>query len=157
MSFTKYYFRQRIKQKIINWLFFLEHPGQVQPTTYVEQPQNIKLKEGAKLGQWTKLYATKNGTITIGRNSHVGTDTIIYTFSSTGEPDESVYIGDGVLVGAKCVILKGVRVGNGCIIGAGSVVLENTTTGENELWAGVPAKFIKKIQTMGSQPIAEVS
>lgn len=46
-------------------------------------------------------------------------------------------------MGAHTIILKGVHIGKGAVIGAGSVVTKNIP--ENEIWAGNPAKFIKKV------------
>ena len=37
------------------------------------------------------------------------------------------------------------EVGEGSIVAAGAVVLEKTVIGPGELWAGVPARFVKKI------------
>lgn len=147
MSLTKLYVRQRLKQKLLNLLFVLWHRGQVQPSAYIEYPHLVFLKPDAKIGQWVKLYpVAPNASITIGSNSHIGTDVIMYTFSA-GKPPSPIVIGDGVLVGAKSVILKGCRIGDGCIVAAGSVLLEDTVTGANELWAGVPAVMVKKIRS----------
>lgn len=55
-----------------------------------------------------------------------------------------VIIEDGVFIGTRCIILKGTRIGTGSIIGAGSVVSGHIP--ENEIWAGVPARFIKKAE-----------
>lgn len=52
-----------------------------------------------------------------------------------------VEIGDGVWIGAHVTILKGVRVGKGAVLAAGSVVTKNI--GENEIFAGVPAKRVR--------------
>ncbi len=54
-----------------------------------------------------------------------------------------IIIGDDVFVGANSMILKGVTIGDRAIIGAGSVVTKSIPS--DEVWAGNPAKFIRKI------------
>lgn len=56
---------------------------------------------------------------------------------------EEVVIGDGVFVGAHCILLKGTRIGERSIIGAGSVVSGEIPA--DEVWAGNPARFIRKV------------
>ena len=51
-----------------------------------------------------------------------------------------ISIGNDVLGGAGCHILRGVRVADGALIGAGAVVTKDV--GPYEIWAGVPAKKI---------------
>ena len=41
-------------------------------------------------------------------------------------------------------VLDGAVVGEGAIVAAGAVVLQHTVIGPNEIWGGVPAKFIKR-------------
>ena len=36
-------------------------------------------------------------------------------------------------------------VGEGALVAAGSVVLSRTQIGPHEMWAGAPAKFVKKV------------
>lgn len=55
-----------------------------------------------------------------------------------------VHICEGAFIGACAIILKGVTVGKHSIVGAGSVVTKDIP--DNEVWAGNPAKFIKKIE-----------
>ena len=55
-----------------------------------------------------------------------------------------VIIEDDVFVGAGTIILKGTKIGRRAVIGAGSVV--HGTVPEDEIWAGNPAHFIKKIE-----------
>lgn len=57
--------------------------------------------------------------------------------------DSEVVIGDDVLIGTHCIILKGVHIGNRCVIGAGSVVTRDIP--DDCIAAGNPAKVIKKI------------
>lgn len=54
-----------------------------------------------------------------------------------------IKIEKNVFVGARSIILKGVTIGEGAVVGAGSVVTKDIPAGE--IWAGNPAKFIKKV------------
>ncbi len=51
----------------------------------------------------------------------------------------------GALIGMGATVLDHAVVGKGAIVAAGSLVLKNTQIGDGELWGGVPAKFIKKV------------
>ena len=57
---------------------------------------------------------------------------------------KKVLIKKGAFIGAHSIILKGVIIGEKSIVGAGSVVTKSIP--DNEIWAGNPAKFIKKIE-----------
>lgn len=59
-------------------------------------------------------------------------------------PCKPVYIGKRVFIGGHSIILKGVSIGDEAVIGAGSVVTKDVSAGE--IWAGNPAKFIKKVK-----------
>lgn len=48
----------------------------------------------------------------------------------------------GATVGAGSVVLPGLTIGAGALVGAGSVVTHDVPAGE--VWAGNPAKFIRK-------------
>ncbi len=54
-------------------------------------------------------------------------------------------IDDYALIGMGAVVLDYAHVGEGAIVAAGSVVLANTVIPPHELWGGIPAKFIKKV------------
>lgn len=55
--------------------------------------------------------------------------------------------GDEVFIGADVIILKGVSIGERSIIGAGSVVTKDVPP--DKIWAGPPAKFVRKIGVNG--------
>lgn len=54
-----------------------------------------------------------------------------------------VIIRKGAFIGARCFICKGVEIGENAVVGACSVVTKDIPA--NEIWAGNPAKFIRKI------------
>ncbi len=121
----------------------------------------------------TTLFAKGNGKIFIGNNCGISNVTMFACESITiednvllggsvkiydtdfhwldfkkrmNEPNgatKSVTIKSGAFIGAHSIILKGVTIGEKSIVGAGSVVAKSIPDGE--IWAGNPAKFIKRI------------
>ncbi|SDJ24515.1 Acetyltransferase (isoleucine patch superfamily) [Lachnospiraceae bacterium G41] len=96
--------------------------------------QSIKIGRRVKLGGSVKIY-----------------DTDFHSIDWKERIDEKdfvaktapVTIGDDVFIGANSIILKGVSIGDRSVIGAGSVV--TTSIPSDEIWAGVPAKFIRSL------------
>ncbi|HXD75101.1 MAG TPA: acyltransferase, partial [Vicinamibacterales bacterium] len=66
-----------------------------------------------------------------------------YEVTSTGR----IVIGEGAWIGAGAVVLPGVTIGRGAIVGANAVVTR--PIGELEVWAGNPARFIKRVEDFG--------
>ena len=80
-------------------------------------------------------------TITVGTvivTHFVEIDNAIHRHYSKG----SVTIRKGAYIGARTVICKSVEIGEYAIVGAGSVVTKDIPS--HEVWAGNPAKFIRK-------------
>jgi acetyltransferase-like isoleucine patch superfamily enzyme len=63
-----------------------------------------------------------------------------HTLNSQIKP---IHIGNNVWVCARSIVLKGVTIGDNSIIGAGSIVTKDVEP--NSLYAGNPAKFIRKL------------
>ncbi len=55
-------------------------------------------------------------------------------------PTRPIHIKSQAFIGGHTLILKGVTIGTNAVVGAGSVVTKDI--GDNEIWAGVPAKRI---------------
>ena len=51
-------------------------------------------------------------------------------------------VGNDVWIGSNCLIKAGVKIGDGAVIGMGSVVTHDVPP--YEIWAGNPAKFMRK-------------
>ena len=57
-------------------------------------------------------------------------------------PQKKTIIGNDVWIGDRALIKEGVVIGDGAVIGMGSVVTKNVPP--YEIWAGNPARFIRK-------------
>ncbi len=84
--------------------------------------------------------------ITIGEGAIITTGTCILShFYSTKDSKfylGEVRIGDHVFIGMNTLIVNAVNIGDNAVIGAGSIVTCDIPA--NEIWAGNPAKFIRK-------------
>lgn len=60
-----------------------------------------------------------------------------------GFAKKPIRIKESAFIGGGSIILKGVTIGKNSIVGAGSVVSKSIP--DNEIWAGNPARFIKKL------------
>lgn len=58
---------------------------------------------------------------------------------------------DGALIGMGAVVLDHAVIGEGAIVAAGSVVLTGTIVEPGSIYAGVPAKFVKKVDPAQSK------
>ena len=98
----------------------------------------------------------------IGDNTKIGADTIIldsdahsldFRIRMTADDRKNcakkgINIGNNVLVGTRCIILKGVTIGDRAIIGSGSVVTKSIPA--DCIAAGNPCKVIKYINIADS-------
>lgn len=125
--------------------------GDTKTTLFAKGAGKIRIGNNCGLSNVT-IFA--NESITIGNNVTIGGNAKIYDsdfhwldlqrrLNEKGGETKPVEIKAGVFIGAHAIILKGVTVGEGSIIGAGSVVTKSIPAGE--IWAGNPAKFIRKI------------
>lgn len=102
--------------------------------------------------------------IRIGNRVNVQDGTVIHTLyqKSVSIIGDDVSIGhnaiihgakieNGALIGMGAIVLDHAVVGEGAIIAAGSVVLTGTQVEPGSIYAGVPAKFIKKVDPKQSK------
>lgn len=82
----------------------------------------------------------------VGANTIIGHDSVLYSHAIEGRKlsNAAIHIGDNVTIGAKSVVMSGVKIGNGAIIAAGAVVLKHTQIGPGEVWGGVPARCLRR-------------
>jgi serine acetyltransferase len=108
----------------------------------------ISIDQATYLNRFTMLDA--HSQISIGRNCMIGPYCYITDANHGRAPGvlvkdqqmepRPVVIEDDVWLGARVVVLPGVRLGRGCVIGAGAVVTHDVPPGA--VFAGVPAVSI---------------
>lgn len=103
--------------------------------------KNIRINKGVLLdGRGAKIF--------IGNNVDIAVDSIIWTLSHDPNDDyhstfaREVIIEDYVWIGAKSIIMPGVKIGKGAVVAAGSVVTKDVAS--MDIVGGTPAKYIKK-------------
>lgn len=116
--------------------------------------KNAELIIGNNVGM-SNVTIYSETSITVGNNTLLGAGVKIWdtdfhsldvkTRLSPGDRGLSlpISIGNNCFIGAGSMILKGVSIGRNVVIGAGSVVAKDVP--DNEVWAGNPCRFIKKI------------
>ncbi len=109
----------------------------------------IQIGRGTHVGGGNLFDSIRPDLITIGDNTTISTRCIIlshFVHQKTGHRDWTygeVKIGKNVFVGANVIICQPVTIGDNSAIAAGAVVTKDIPA--NEIWGGVPAKFIKKV------------
>jgi carbonic anhydrase/acetyltransferase-like protein (isoleucine patch superfamily) len=104
--------------------------------------------------------------IRIGNNVNIQDGTVLHTLyeKSVVEIEDNVSIGHnvtvhgakicaGALIGMGAVVLDHAVIGEGSIVAAGSVVLSGTVVEPGSIYAGVPAKFVKKVDPVQRKEI----
>jgi len=118
--------------------------------------KNIEIGDNVYIGPGAH-FMSEESYIKIGSNVMFGPYVLIVTgdhrFDLIGEymidikekrvsDDQPVIISDDVWIGARTIILKGVKIGKGAVIGAGSVVTKDVSA--YSIVGGNPAKVIKR-------------
>lgn len=98
----------------------------------------VNVQDGAVIHT---LY--QNSVSVIGNDVSIGHNAIIH----------GAEIRDGALIGMGAIVLDHAIVGEGAIIAAGAVVLSSTQVEPGSIYAGVPAKFVKKVDPEQSKEI----
>jgi len=140
----------------------------------VWNPERIVIGENVYIGHDTYLKAYLKNELTIGDHTWIGQGCYFHSAGGitigkavgigpfvkilTSEHNDSgnleipvlfnelkfkpVVLKDGCDVGYGSIIMPGVTIGEGAIVGAGAVVTKDVP--DFEVWAGVPAKFLRK-------------
>lgn len=123
--------------------------------------EHVNFEHGAKfnpelhIGDYSGIGVNclVSGRTYIGSHVMMGPDCIMYSYSHAHdrldipmdqqgfEDPTPIHIGDDVWIGARVIILPGVKIGSHCIIGAGAVVTKDVP--DYAVVGGVPAKVLR--------------
>ncbi len=97
---------------------------------YIKMGNKVNVQDGAI------VHCTyQKAPVNIGNNVSIGHRAIVHGCT----------IQDNVLIGMGAIVMDHAVVEEGCLIAAGAIVLENTICEAGYIYAGVPAKKVKKI------------
>ena len=145
------------RQRVISLKKKLKYCGKdvfLYPSCYIIMPQKMEIGDNTSIAPYTTVFATYG--IKIGKNCLISSNCGISSYnhvpnslnrrevkSEDAHFSKPVSIGDNVWIGMNSCILPGITIGDNAIVGSGSVVTKNIPA--NEIWAGNPAKLIKKL------------
>ena len=86
-------------------------------------------------------YVKTDNLVHIAHNCFIGKGSLL---TACAEISGSVTLGKNVWLGPNCSLNNKISIGDKSFIGLGAVVTKNIPP--NEVWAGNPARFIKKIE-----------
>ena len=107
----------------------------------VQYPEKLKMGKFFDIGTFT--YINSSYGITIGNNVQIGSHCSIYSHSTIDNKHGPVVLKNNCKIGTHSTIMPNVTIGENSIIAAYSFVTKDVP--DNEIWAGIPAKFKKKI------------
>lgn len=113
--------------------------GGVRIGNHVDVGANTCIDRGALSDTILEDYAKVDNLCHIAHNAHIGKNAVVV---ACAEVSGSCSIGEETWVGPNACIRDQRNVGSNTLIGMGSVVAKHI--GDNEVWAGNPAKLMKK-------------
>jgi len=135
---------------------------------------NVELGDRSSIWYGAVLRGDVNK-IKIGKNSNIGDRVLIHSSSGevSGTPLETV-VGDHVTieqgailhactvgneskVGMGSIVLDGAVIGSSSVVAPGSLVPQGKQIPSGELWAGSPAKFVRKLSDSEKDSLLQVS
>ncbi len=109
----------------------------------VQYPENLKLGHNFDIGTFT--YINSHYGVEIGDYVQIGSHCSIYSHSTIDSKKGPIILKRNCRIGTHSTIMPNVTIGENSIVAAYSFV--NKSIPENEIWAGIPAVFKKKISS----------
>ena len=155
--------------------FFADQPRVSQDAFVADNAtlvSKVEIGEGSSI--WYNCVLRGDvASIKVGRNTNIQDGTVIHVASATAKRDKiDTVIGDNVtvghmallhactlednsFVGMKACVMDGARVRSNGMLAAGALLTPGKTVGSGELWAGSPAKLMRRLSDAEVQAIAD--
>lgn len=139
-------------RKLVSELFGYTVPDtfRVFPPFYTDFGKNTIVSDNVFVN--AGCHFQDQGGIYIGEGSLIGHNVVLATLNHDLQParrqiciPSPISIGRNVWIGSNATILPGVTIGDNAVVAAGAVVAKDVEA--NVIVGGVPAKFIKRIET----------
>jgi acetyltransferase-like isoleucine patch superfamily enzyme len=115
----------------------------------------LTIGKGTYINRGTSIVCGER--VDIGANCMISWDVVIMDTDQHELPGvrsvAPVVIGDGVVIGCRTLILKGVTIGDGAVIGAGSIVTRDISP--YTIAVGQPARVVRSLKQLKAQDLTE--
>ena len=102
----------------------------------------MKIGVGTRISLTAKLDLTYPAGIEIGEYTAVTFDAAVLTHDFYNLRHKTTKIGSYCFIGARSVIMPGIRIGDHCVIGAGAIVMSNVPS--HSVVIGNPARIVER-------------
>ncbi|KPF73743.1 hypothetical protein IP88_08815 [alpha proteobacterium AAP81b] len=120
----------------------LYHLNSAAQRWYYRRIWKMDIGRDVRLSRSAKLDRTNPRGVHIGDATLVSFDAAILTHDFVGGRHVDTWIGSHCFIGARSMIMPGVRIGNHCIVGSGSVVTADVP--DNCIVVGNPARILRQ-------------
>jgi len=110
----------------------------------VQYPENLKLGKNLDIGTFTYINC-KYG-VEVEDHVQIGSHCSIYSHSTIDNKKGGIILKKNCKIGTHSTVMPNVTIGENSLVAAYSFVTKSIP--DNELWAGIPAKFKSKIKTI---------
>jgi acetyltransferase-like isoleucine patch superfamily enzyme len=114
---------------------------------YYRKVWGMTLGSDLRISRSAKLDKTNPKGIHVGDATLISFEAAVLTHDFVSNRFVDTFIGSHCFIGARTIIMPGVRIGDHCIIGSGSVVLSDVPP--NSIAVGNPARVVKSGITTG--------
>jgi len=121
----------------------IKHSKMTKFNYIIQYPEKLKMGKDFDIGTFTYINCMYG--VEIGDNVQIGSLCSIYSNSTIDNKKGPVILESNCKIGTHSTIMPNVTIGENSVVAAHSFVTKSIP--KNQVWAGVPARFKKKIQS----------